>query len=351
MELLSREIARVLKRQRIYSQMQLAYKRLSILQEESSRFIESLELSDLCKRIVGSAEVISGGDAVLLLKRGRSYDLFAKEGRQLNERKITSLKGTVLEMVHVNRDPFYHQDVSGFRTEVLPFQYKGIKSVLALPVFHELKPKGILTVLSERRDAFNSLQIELLKILVNQASVSISNVLLHEEIKMMAFTDGLTGLINHRHFQEKLTEEFRRSGRFNDPLSLILVDIDYFKRVNDNYGHPVGDIVLKGVAGIILNAVREIDVAARYGGEEFATLIVKSDSKGARGIAERIRENVKGHEFKVDGHLLRVTVSLGIASYPADASSRDELIERADQALYSAKRGGRDKTVLYGELI
>ena len=257
MELVAREIAKILKRQRVYSQIQLSYRSLRILHEESAPLARSLELSALCERIVESAVRVSGGKVVLLLKKGRSYELFTKGAGYLNEKKVTSLKGTLLEMVHANRDPLYHPDVSGFRTRVLPFHFRGVKSVLALPLFHEAKVKGILTVFSEKKNAFNSMQINLLEILVNQASVSISNVLLHEEIKKMAFTDGLTGLFNHRHFKEKLTEEFRRSERFEDTLSLILTDIDHFKKVNDTYGHPVGDIVLKGVAGIISRTVRD----------------------------------------------------------------------------------------------
>ncbi len=350
MELIARETAKILKRQRVYSQIQLSYRSLRILHEESAPLARSLELSALCERIVESAARVSSGKVVLLLKKDRSYELFTKGAGYLNEKKVSSLKGTLLEMVHANRDPLYHPDVSGFRTRVLPFQYRGVKSVLALPLFHGAKIKGILTVLSERKNAFNSMQINLIEILVNQASVSISNVLLHEEIKKMAFTDGLTGLFNHRHFKEKLTEEFRRSERFEDTLSLILTDIDHFKKVNDTYGHPVGDIVLKGVAGIISRTVRDIDIPARYGGEEFAILVVKTDTKGAKKIAERVRKNIKAHDFKVEGHLLKVTVSIGIASYPADVTSGDELVEKADQALYAAKKGGRDRTALYEDL-
>ncbi len=350
MELFAREIARVLKRQRIHSRIRLDYRGLHILHEEGLRLAESLDLPELCMRIVDSAERVSGGTVVLLLKGERSYDVFAKGGIRPKERTVASLKGTVLEMVDANLDPFYHPDVSTFKTRVLPFAHKGVRSVLALPLFHESRLKGILTSLSQERDAFSPQQIELLKILVNQVSVNISNVLLHEEIKMMAFTDGLTGLINHRHFQERLSDEFRRSMRFNDPLSLILIDIDHFKKVNDTYGHPVGDVVLRGVAETIREGVREIDLPARYGGEEFAVMVVKAEARSARRIAERVRKSVKDREFDVDGHRFRVTTSLGIASYPSDALRKDQLIERADRALYAAKEQGRDRTVLYSDL-
>ncbi len=350
MELVARETAKTLKRQRVYSQIQLSYNSLRILHEESAPLARALELSALCNRIVESAERVSGGSVVFLLKKGRSYELLAGGSRPPVEKKVSSLKGTLLEMVQANKDPVYHPDVSAFKTRALPFHSRGVKSVLALPVMHGQKVKGILTILSDRKNAFNAMQINLLEILVNQASVSISNVLLHEEIKEMAFTDGLTGLFNHRCFKEKLAEEFRRSERFNDALSLMLTDIDHFKKVNDTYGHPAGDAVLRDVAALISRAVRGVDVPARYGGEEFAVLMLKTDTRGAWKIAERVRKAIKAHEFRAEGHLLKVTVSVGIASYPADVTSGDELLERADEALYSAKRRGRDRTVLYGDL-
>ncbi|NOZ24939.1 MAG: diguanylate cyclase, partial [Nitrospirae bacterium] len=302
MELVARETAKTLKRQRVYSQIQLSYNSLRILHEESAPLARSLELSALCTRIVESAERVSGGNVVFLLKKGRSYEIMTRGAKPLIDKRVASLKGTLLEMVQANKDPIYHPDVSAFKTRALPFHYRGVKSVLALPVLHGQKIKGILTVLSERKNAFNSLQINLLEILVNQASVSISNVLLHEEIKAMAFTDGLTGLFNHRHFKERLKEELRRSERFNEALSLMLADIDHFKKVNDTYGHPVGDVVLREVAGLISRTVRGVDVPARYGGEEFAVLMLKTDTRGAWKIAERVRKAIKAHEFKADGH-------------------------------------------------
>jgi diguanylate cyclase (GGDEF)-like protein len=166
----------------------------------------------------------------------------------------------------------------------------------------------------------------------------------------MAATDGLTGLFNHRKFQEELADEFKRMKRFAEPISLVLADIDYFKKVNDTYGHPVGDLVLKGVASVIRETIRDIDIPARYGGEEFAVVLPGTSGEGAKNIAERLRRKVKENPFSANGRQIEVSVSIGIATSPSDAKSKEELIEKADQALYYAKHNGRDQSMLWSGL-
>jgi diguanylate cyclase (GGDEF)-like protein len=205
-------------------------------------------------------------------------------------------------------------------------------------------------MLSEKRDFLNTFQIGLLEVLCNQASISIANAKLHAEIEKLATTDGLTGLYNHRRFQENLTEEFKRLNRHLSPVSLMLTDIDYFKKVNDNYGHPAGDIVLKGVSKIIRKEIRDVDVPARYGGEEFAVILPGTDAEGAKNIAERLRKAVMNTNFSADGKLLKITISIGIAAAPVDAKGKEELIEKADKALYHAKHNGRNQSVIWNSI-
>jgi diguanylate cyclase (GGDEF)-like protein len=155
----------------------------------------------------------------------------------------------------------------------------------------------------------------------------------------------LTRLFNHRHFHERLAQEFERAKRFDQNLSLILTDIDFFKRINDTYGHPVGDVVLKTVASRIAGHLRRIDVTARYGGEEFALLLPQTSLDMAVAVAERIREDMAAHPVETESGSVTVTISLGVCDTSLSGiSSGADLVRRADEALYSAKKEGRNRT-------
>jgi diguanylate cyclase (GGDEF)-like protein len=165
---------------------------------------------------------------------------------------------------------------------------------------------------------------------------------LHE----LSMTDGLTQVANHRAFQDRLKDEFRRAQRYDDPLALILVDVDHFKKVNDQHGHPVGDEVLRRLADALRLAVRETDFVARYGGEEFAALLPKTHLAGALTVAERISLDVK--QLRSGPAAVRITASFGVSSFPGRAiNTAEQLLRTADEALYRSKREGRDKISLY----
>lgn len=167
-----------------------------------------------------------------------------------------------------------------------------------------------------------------------------------ERLHELAVTDGLTQVANHRHFQERLREEFRRAQRYDDPLALILVDLDHFKNVNDTFGHQVGDEVLTAVAACVTAAVRETDFVARYGGEEFAVLLPKTHLAGALTVAQRIATDMP--RLKAGPPGLRVTGSFGVSGFPGrSVNTAEQLIKTADEALYRAKREGRNKISLF----
>jgi two-component system, cell cycle response regulator len=157
----------------------------------------------------------------------------------------------------------------------------------------------------------------------------------------------LTGLNNHRHFQEQLAQEMERSKRYRRPLALLLMDIDHFKNFNDTYGHPVGDLVLKEISSCIQRSVRCNDIPARYGGEEFVVIIPETDEKGAQITAERIRSTIEQHTIISLDRQLKVTVSIGCSAFPENAPSQQVLIDTADKALYAAKKDGRNRVMLY----
>ncbi|MBI5197872.1 MAG: diguanylate cyclase [Nitrospirae bacterium] len=174
----------------------------------------------------------------------------------------------------------------------------------------------------------------------------------YEEIQRLAITDGLTGLHNHREFQKRLDEEISRSRRYQRTASLIMMDLDHFKRFNDTYGHPAGDAVLRTVGTAILQTIRTSDFAARYGGEEMAVILPETEAVEAKILAERIREKVRRLPIPIPGNdSAFITMSIGIATFPEDAGDVERLIETADQALYFAKERGRNQTVMYGETL
>ena len=167
-----------------------------------------------------------------------------------------------------------------------------------------------------------------------------------EKLERLSFTDGLTQVNNHRYFQERLADEFRRAQRYDDPLSLILLDLDHFKAVNDAHGHPTGDLVLKAVADALRQNVRETDVLARYGGEEFAVMLPQTHLAGSLTVAERIRKDIQALRLGPQA-TLRVTASFGIAGFPSPTISvAEQLVASADDALYRAKHEGRNRICL-----
>jgi diguanylate cyclase (GGDEF)-like protein len=174
---------------------------------------------------------------------------------------------------------------------------------------------------------------------------------LYRELDKRSRTDGMTGLSRRGPFEERLREEVARAESFKSTFSILMIDIDHFKRLNDNYGHQVGDEVLKTVAQRIKEGLYETDLIARYGGEEFVCLLPRSQPAGLKIKAEQIRERIAGHAFVIGLEAIQVTISIGIAHYPHDARSTQGIMEAADRALYAAKEGGRNCVVEAASVI
>jgi diguanylate cyclase (GGDEF)-like protein len=222
-------------------------------------------------------------------------------------------------------------------------------SLFSVPMIHKGTVLGVLNFQRPEPAAFSLHEIELLTAVADQASVAVKNALLHEETVMLSITDPLTGVPNRRHLFSQLEMEVARASRFAQPLSVLMIDIDHFKVLNDHAGHRAGDEVLRKVADVLRMNVRKVDVLARYGGEEFMLVLPQVSKEEAVEVAEKLRVAVSSTEFQ-DGPsqpLGAITVSVGVAAFPGDALSLETLVDAADSALYASKRGGRNRTTAY----
>jgi len=226
-------------------------------------------------------------------------------------------------------------------------QEYGARSILYIPLRIKEQLVGFAELWESRRKReFSTNEINLCKLLAQQTAIAIANARLFEEAQNQALTDALTGLYNRRGLFEIGHIEFTRTRRLKRSFSAIMIDIDHFKRVNDKYGHPVGDQVLQFLASEFRSVVRAADIVGRYGGEEFVIFLSDSDVKSALDLAERLRNMVERTPFHVEENEIRITISLGVAEYNENSPNLETLVARADQALYVAKHKGRNCAVL-----
>ena len=217
---------------------------------------------------------------------------------------------------------------------------------VSIPLMIEKEIVGVLNINDVGQDSFDVGDLDFILNLSEFIAMSISNAVLYEQANKLAVTDGLTGISNRPSVEKSLRIEFERSKRYNSPLSLILLDVDHFKDVNDTYGHQKGDEILIAFASLLKKACRANDIAARYGGEEFLMILPQSNAQGAFKIAERVREEMMKISFTGNESNFAVTVSCGVAEFNKDYESINKLIAAVDQALYEAKNGGRNRTIL-----
>ena len=218
------------------------------------------------------------------------------------------------------------------------------RSQLIVPMISEGKVVGLLSAESTNANAFSEHDERVLSILAGSTAMSLVNADLHQRMEKLTIVDELTGVSNYRHFRTQLENERRRTVRYGHPLSLVMVDIDWFKRLNDQYGHETGNVILRKLAQVIQSCIRDVDILARYGGEEFIIILPQTSASEARVIGERIRRTVERFEFGhgPGGEPLHLTVSIGISCYPDNGRPESELVETVDKALYDAKGKGRN---------
>lgn len=219
---------------------------------------------------------------------------------------------------------------------------------MAIPLYSQNRMMGVVSAYRRQVSRpFTNDDLDTVTFLVEQGGVAIENVRLHEEAQRLAITDGLTGVWNKRYFQMQFRQMIATAQRFHRPFSILMMDLDHFKTVNDTHGHQRGDSVLIEFSQRVTKLLREVDTFARYGGEEFICLLSETDMEGAMTTAEKIHDAIRGEPFgSMDDELLNVTVSVGVASYPEHGDTYKGLVEAADRALYQAKQRGRDQVCL-----
>ena len=324
---------------------------LHALYEVSHSFSTLLEMGPVLQTALKTAKEISPCDSAYIALaegNGKNFNIRAWWGPSRAMEKPERLEEELAAWLLENKKPIRYTRGQKDKSLVAFSRKEGmlgsVQSFLMVPLLIGENVLGVIRLNSQKPDSYQEYDQDVLTTLANQTAMALKNALDVQQINEMATRDGLTGLYNHRYFQEKLGEELIKAERYNKDLSLALLDVDHFKKFNDNYGHQEGDKVLRTVSQIIQTTVRnKVDTVARYGGEEFAVILPEADANVGRELAERIRKNVDSYLFENNGKTLyRVTISIGIASYPFDARDQKTLIQLADQALYGAKGAGRN---------
>ncbi|HLY97661.1 MAG TPA: diguanylate cyclase [Candidatus Angelobacter sp.] len=219
------------------------------------------------------------------------------------------------------------------------------QSEMCVPLIFLGEKLGVLALDSAKKGAFDQEEVQPLESVADICAAAIQNANYFGRARELAYIDGLTSIHNRRYFEMRVLEELERAQRFQGRLSIIMVDIDRFKKLNDEFGHLLGDEVLRSVSSILKQQLRKMDVVCRYGGEEFAIIVPEVTSETALLIADKLRRQIENFDFP--GVPRAVTISCGVADFPAHGTTRDEVVSAADNALYQAKQGGRNRARIY----
>jgi len=258
--------------------------------------------------------------------------------------------GGLVSMVIANRHPLpYRGDYDAARQVVFTRRIRppDMPSLVVLPLLVHENALGALVLGSNQKGAFGDAVRPTLEVLARHIAVSLANARMVKRLEDLATTDCLTGLLNKRTLSELAKQKVRSAERFDKPLSVLICDLDHFKKINDVHGHDVGDVVIRGFADVLRRTKRDTDLVGRFGGEEFVVACEETDAEGAELLAERIRAELEGTTFHAKDGPIRVTCSIGVATYPRAGTDWDTLFKATDEALYVSKRTGRNRVTLW----
>jgi len=338
--------------------LHLQNEKLKVLIEINTYITNTLDKDEILKRILDQTKDLLHCDKSSILLVEEELNVL-KFGYLSKDEESSLLKDTALKMgegiagtVWQNGTPIVINDAQNdprFSSHADKKSQNITKSLLAVPLIVNGDIIGVIEAINKsHKSKFTDFDLQMLQYISIQSAIAIRNAELYD----MAIRDGMTKLFIHKHFRERLAEEWSRALRHKEQLSLIMLDIDHFKNFNDNYGHQLGDSVLKDVALLIKENCRNIDIPCRYGGEEFTVILPLTNHEDANMIAERMRKAIESHSVETANKSLQVTVSLGVATIPFESiESIDQFIEVTDKSLYFSKKNGRNQSTSMKKLF
>jgi diguanylate cyclase (GGDEF)-like protein len=348
LEDVTKRVAVSMEKEYLREQLREREQELSVINRSNAIITSSLDIQRIYDNFIQELKRIVDVDwaAIAVIEELEVYfmALSTEIGSPWKVGERLPLKGSGTEWVATHAKPIVDNDLS-IESRFTSSQYHlqhGVRSVAYLPLMISNQIIGSLIVASRKPNAYSAKQINLLQQLSTQIAMPIENARLYAKTERLARVDSLTGLLNRRSLDETLPGEIGRHSRYGGVFTLVIIDLDSLKTINDNYGHLAGDELLRQIGGIIQNTVRESDRAFRYGGDEFAILLPQTPIEAAFKVAERIRQQTFA---RIEIGSIPVSVSLGLSSWPSDGVTASELISAADTALYKAKRSGRNRSV------
>jgi len=337
----------------LYSETKIRAEEMSILYEISLAIAADIEMEKMSRTVFQQLKKVIPVDLFFLAlfeptEKMVSYFMYQKNGEQIDiEPFHLTQKHSLTRYVIQKRETIFIPDIKAEDDEVKEDEFIRVpgfdnRTFLGIPLILRDEVIGVLSVQTVQPDAYDPNQIRLVETIAQQTSIAIDNAKLFEVTQEMAITDSLTGLYNRRYFYVILDNEIERAKRYQSPLSLIMMDIDHFKLVNDKFGHLAGDEVLHSVSEISKKLLRHIDNMFRYGGEEFVIILPETNQEEALNVAERIRSTIAETAFKTNKGNVKLTVSIGVSEYGENHPTHNEFIESVDRTMYGAKKAGRN---------
>jgi diguanylate cyclase (GGDEF)-like protein len=338
----------------IEESLQRRLSQFDALRETMNRITSELELDRLLRAILERAiSLLNASNGQVLQYNPERNDLLVLACTNMEPDFSGSYQPLTEHgtgMVVRRRQPMLIRDYQTWENRLTDYAGFGAHAILLVPLLAGEQVLGIVSIGHTHPEKnFDESDVEMLTLFAQQATIALKNARLFAEVQRLATTDSLTGLHNRRSFFDMAQRLYDYARRYSRPLAVIMLDVDHFKQINDSFGHAIGDQVLRSMADICLSTLRTVDVVGRYGGEEFVMLLPETDLADAGMVAERLQQQVIAEPVLTDRGALAITVSLGVSHIAATCHSLEQLIDRADQALYAAKQQGRNRVIRYTE--